>query len=303
MSKSIWVHLALGTVALLYAINYILAKEIMPQPILPFGLIVVRATGATLLFWLFSFFRKWEKIEKKYFIKLVFCALFGVVINQLLFFKGLSITSPINASIILTTTPILVLVISAILLGEKITPQKLLGILLGITGAFFLIGGTQLSFSNETAWGDMLIFINAVSYGIYLVLVKPLMNKYEALTVIRWVFLIGLFFIVPLGWSEFVAIDWLNLPNFAYAIVIYIVVGVTFLVYLLNAWGLCYVNASVVGFYIYLKPLLTVLVASYLGKDSLTWFKVLFSLMIFVGVYLVSSSNIIKKAPDKRHQK
>lgn len=295
MSRNIWVHLALGTVALLYAINYIVAKEIMPEPILPFGLIVVRAGGATLLFWLFSLFGKWEKIEKKDFIKLIFCALFGVVINQLLFFKGLSITSPINASIILTTTPILVLVISVILLGEKITSQKLLGILLGITGAFFLIGGTQLNFSNETALGDILVFINAISYGIYLVLVKPLMNKYEALTVIRWVFLIGLFFIVPFGWSEFIQIDWVNLPQYAYAIVIYIVVGVTFLVYLLNAWGLRYVNASVVGFYIYLQPLLTVLVASYLGKDSITLLKVLFSLMIFIGVYLVSSPSIIQK--------
>lgn len=294
MSKSVLVHLALGIVALLYAINYIVAKEVMPEHILPFALIVVRATGATIIFWIFSLFREWEKIEKKDFITLFFCALFGVVINQLLFFKGLSITTPINASIILTTTPILVLIVSAVLLGEKITSQKLLGILLGITGAFFLMGGTKLNFSNQTVLGDILVFINAVSYGIYLVLVKPLMNKYEAITIIRWVFLIGLFFIIPFGWSEFIEIDWIHLPKFAYAIIIYIVVGVTFLVYLLNAWGLRYVNVSVVGFYIYLQPILTVLIASFLGKDSMSITKVIFSLMIFIGVYLVSSSDIIK---------
>lgn len=293
--NSFWVHSALVAVALLYSINYIVAKEVIPTYILPFGLIVIRATGATLVFWLFSIFRKWEKIDKKDFIRLVFCALFGIVINQLLFFKGLSITSAINASVIITTIPILVLIISAIVLGEKITSKKLIGILLGIIGAFFLIGGTELNFGTQTAWGDILIVINSLSYSIYLVLVKPLMRKYEALTVVRWVFLLGLFFIIPFGWSELLLVDFANMPNFAYAIVIYIIIGATFLVYFLNAWALGYVNASIVGFYVYLQPILTVLIASFLGKDSITLMKVLFSLMIFVGVYLISVPSLNKE--------
>ena len=125
--------------------------------------------------------------------RLILCALFGVVTNQLMFFKGLSITSPINASIIMISTPILVLVLSAILIGEKITINKVTGILLGAIGSFIILGGKDFSFDSSNLKGDIFVLINACSYALYLVTVKPLMAKYHPITVIKWIFLFGFF--------------------------------------------------------------------------------------------------------------
>lgn len=283
------VHLALLLVTFIFSLNYVIAKFLTPQYILPFAVIVLRVWFSTALFWMFHQLTIRERIrERKDYLKLAFCALFGVIANQLLFFKGLTLTTPINMSIIMTTSPILVLVASAIVLKEKITLKKMLGIVFGATGAFLLIGGTGFSFQSETVLGDFLILMNASSYGIYLVLVKPLMRKYHSLTVIKWVFTFGCIGVLPFGFGELMVVDWERLPDFAIAILIFIIVGVTFLNYLLNAWGLAYVHASVVAFYIYLQPVMTSIIAISLGQDQLSWEKVFFSILILIGIVLVS---------------
>lgn len=290
MSKNLQVHLALFLVAIIYASNYVVAKLVMPAYVLPFAFIIFRVVGATLLFWILHALTLREKVQKKSdYFRFAYCALFGVVINQLLFFKGLSLTSPINASIILTISPIVVLIAAAIILKEKITGLKVLGIILGAIGAVSIIilsNTSQVATGN--AWGDTLVLINACSYSIYLVLVKPLMLRYKALTVVKWVFFFACFTVIPFGWSEMQLIDWQNLPLFAIGIIAFVIVAVTFGVYLLNAFALQYVNASIVGFYIYLQPVLTSLIAVSFGQDSLTWEKIAFSMLIFAGVYLVN---------------
>lgn len=283
-------HLALLGANIIYGANYTIAKEAMPEYVKPFGFIVLRCVGAVLLFWLFHAFTSKEKVEKKDLPKLALCALFGIAINQLLFFKGLSITTPINASILMTSTPILVLIVAAFLIKERVTPKKIVGIFLGLIGALMIIiMGEDFSFGSETLPGDLLVFINASSYGVYLVMVKPFMQKYQPLTVIKWIFFFGFFMVVPFGYKEFFEIDWPTIPTPILWAIVYVVVGLSFFAYLLNTIALKHLSPSVVSIYIYSQPVFATTIAIALGRDHLTTLEIIAGILVFVGVYLVSA--------------
>ncbi len=211
----------------------------MPEFIQPFGFIFCRVSGALLLFWMFAQFAEKEKVSERDLALLAVCGAFGVAANQLMFFYGLNLTSPINAAIILTCNPILVLLISALVIRERITSRKILGIGLGLTGAVGLIlfkGASAIS--AEGSIGDLFVFLNATSYAIYLVLVKPLMQKYKPMTVIKWVFLFGFIYVLPFGWGEFQEIEWESFTTNIWWAFGFVVVGTTFLAYLFNIFGL-----------------------------------------------------------------
>jgi drug/metabolite transporter (DMT)-like permease len=281
------VHGALLTVALIYGSNYSIAKVAM-NALPPFALVFVRIVVAGSLFWVLHQFTLREKIQsKKDFGLLAICGLFGVAINQIMFLYGLDLTTSINSSVIMTTTPILVLIISSILIGEKITLQKGIGVVLGGLGAIMLIGGLDFEFSSSNAKGDLFILINAISYGLYLVFVKPLMKKYQTLTVVKWIFLFGFLIAFPFTWQDFASVSWSELNWEAWASLSFVVLGATFSVYILNGWALQYVNPSVVGVYIYIQPVLATLIALYFGQGELTLTKVGFAGLIFIGVFLV----------------
>ncbi|MEO1049628.1 MAG: DMT family transporter [Bacteroidota bacterium] len=288
MSKT-KVHGALFTVALFYSANYSVAKYAMPEHIQAFGFIIVRIVSSTAIFWILHAFGKQEPIKnRRDFWLLAKCGLFGVAMNQLLFFKGLSITTPINASILITAVPITVLVVAYFLGKERLNRIKVLGVILGAVGAYLLVTKDGVSISKGTFLGDLLVAVNGVSYAFYLVMVKPLMGKYQALTVIKWVFLFGAVIAFPFGIQEAIVVDWGNLPLIAWFSIIFVIIGVTVLVYLLNVWSLKYVESSTVGMYVYLQPVLASIIAIALGKDSLEIEEVVYSLLIMLGVYLVS---------------
>lgn len=296
----IFVHLALFVANLIYGANYGIAKQVMPDPLNPVAIIVMRITIAGGLFWLLHATTIKEPIPRKdwgkTFPRLAICAFFGVVSNQLLFFNGLYRTSPINASVIMVMTPVLVLLVSSILIKERITITKSIGILLGGLGAFLLIGGSRFEFDMNNVVGDLMIIANATSYAIYLVLVKPLMVKYHAMTIIKWVFLFGAVVIIPIGWQDVQAVDWGNMPLWAWMSLAFIIIGTTFLAYLLNAIALKHVTPSIVGAYIYLQPVLATIFAYAFYDDTLTWEKAGASLVVFTGVYLVNRTKKQKVA-------
>jgi len=284
-------HLALFTVALIYGANYTIAKEVMDNNyIQPLGFIVLRASAGIVLFWIFHHLFIKEKIDKKDFPKLFLCALFGVAINQMLFFSGLKLTKPINAALIMTTTPIIVLVCSAFLLKEHVTFRKVIGIILGAAGAIFLIVyGKSLSFDWSQIKGDLMCLGNTISFGVYLVLVKSLMKKYHPITLVKWIFTIGIFLVLPFGYEEVTMIDWSSFHIGIWIAVAYVLICTTFLTYLFNAYALNIVDASVVAIYIYLQPFIATIIALMFGKDELVVTKIVAGGLIFVGVYLVSS--------------
>ena len=292
MNKHLLAHLALFGANLIYGINYTVAKDVMPHYIEPLGFILIRVSGAVVLFWLCFRFFSYQKVILKDLGRLALCALFGVAINQMLFFEGLNLTTPINAAVIMVTNPILVMLFGLFMSAESMTLKKWLGISLGAIGAIFLItNGGNIALSKEHFLGNSLVFVNAASYAIYLVLVKSLMNKYHALTVISWVFLFGFLFVLPFGWSEFQLVQWSVMPSPIIGKVIFVVIGTTFLAYLFNIFGLKTLNPSTVSTYIYLQPVLASAIAIMAHSDQLDILKVSSTILIFIGVFLVSQKN------------
>ena len=299
MNKTLLAHSALLAANLIYAINYSFAKDVMPTFILPSGFILLRVIGALFLFALTYFLFVNEKVAKKDIFCLAICGIFGVAINQLLFFEGLNLTTPINAAIIMTTNPILVIIMSYLIIKEKITFRKGLGILLGIIGASSLIlKGGDISLDTSMQLGNLFVFINAVSYGLYLVIVKPMMEKYHPITVMFYVFGFGFLYVLPFGFINLVDVDWSIISNTIYLEIAFVVVCTTFIAYLLNSSALKQLSPTTVSIYIYLQPILATLFAIFWGVDSLDNQKIIAALLIFFGVYLVS----VRPLKEKKHK-
>ena len=289
MNKTLTAHISLLIANLIYALNFTIAKDVMPNFILPSAFILLRVMGALFLFSFSYFIFFFQKIEFKDILRFAICGLFCVAINQLFFFEGLNLTTPINAAIVMTTNPILVMLLSFIIVKEAISFRKILGITLGFVGASTLIlsdGAIDLSSNNST--GNLFVFINATSYGLYLVIVKPLLNKYHPLTVLFYVFAFGLLFVLPFGYDDLTIVKWGTIPVNIYLEIIFVVVCTTFIAYLLNSSALKTLTASTVSIYIYLQPILASLFAIFLGADFLDEKKIIASVLIFSGVYLVS---------------
>ncbi|RXR24253.1 DMT family transporter [Flavobacterium stagni] len=289
MSKRAWALVAATLVSIIYGVTFTIAKDVMPQYVQPFGFIVLRVGGSVLLFWLLSFFGPKEKIALEDFPRIAAAALFGVAFNMLTFFKGLSYTSPIMGAVLMVTTPMIVLVLSALIMKERMKTQKIMGILLGLVGTITLIlyGKSVLNASNAML-GNLLVFVNAVSYGFYLIIVKKLMDKYNAFTFVKWIYTFGFLMVLPFGWREFQAIAWPTLGIDILWKIGFVVVFSTFLTYLLNLVSMRELKPTTVAVFIYLQPLFATIFAVSLGKDDLNLIKILSAGLIFAGVYLVT---------------
>ena len=292
MNEKIKAHLALIGANLIYGVNYAIAKQVMPDHLTPFALVFARIAGACLLFWLYGMFLPGERIKREDLLRLAAATVFGVAVNQSLFLNGLNLTSPIDASIIMTATPILVLVVARVLIKEPVTLYKIIGIAAGGTGAILLITyGGNASFGNNNILGNSMIVANATSYAIYLVIIKPLLSKYHPVTLMKWIFLFGLLLVSGPGLPAFLKVHWIVLPNEIFISVLYVVIGTTFFAYLLNVFSLKYVKPITVSIYIYSQPLIASVVAMFLGQDVISLVQIISAILVFTGVYFVSYSS------------
>lgn len=282
-------HAALALVAAVYGINYIWAKDVMPHWVEPSAFILLRVSGASLLFALLRF-KRWRILpEKKDIPRLFFSGLLGVAGNQLLFFNGLNLTYPVNASIIMTITPLLVVVLGVLVGQEILNRQRLLGFLLAGAGAVGLIVlGKELSGIQSHPLGDVMVLLNASMYAGYLVVVQPLMKKYRPVDVIQWVFFFGLLIVIPFGWNGVGEIEWRTLPDLIIAKVVFVVIATTFLVYLLNLFALSVLGSSTVGLYIYLQPVLATTFAVLSGMENPHPTQLGLGLVVILGVLIGS---------------
>jgi drug/metabolite transporter (DMT)-like permease len=293
MSKRNWALIAATMVSLIYGVSFTIAKDVMPNYVKPYGFILIRVFGATILFWLISIFRPTEKIQHKDFPRIIAAAFFGVALNMLTFFKGLSFTSPISAAVIMVTTPIIVLILSAIIMKEKMIKRKIFGILLGLFGTGFLIlYGKSIGNASNALLGNLLVFINAVSYAFYLILVKKLMDKYNAFTFVKWIYTFGLLMVLPFGWSEYQEIQWATIPIYVLWEIVFVVLFTTFFTYLFNLVSMRELKPTTVAVFIYLQPLFATIFAISVGKDELTFVKIVSAVLIFIGVYLVTQKRV-----------
>ncbi|MBK8845645.1 MAG: EamA family transporter [Bacteroidetes bacterium] len=228
-----------------------------------------------------------EKIDKKDIPRFILCGLFGVAINQLLFFKGLSLTNPVNAALMMTTNPLQVMLFAFLIINERISAIKLAGIILGFTGAILIIAsGGNFSFSSQTFVGDLCIFFNSLSYALFIVLVKPLLSKYRPLTVMKWVFTFGVLVVIPFGYNEFLQVEWNSIVFVDWLRIIFVVIGTTFIAYLLNTFALQRLSPSVVSAYIYSQPVFATLMGIIIGTGYPHLIHYIAAIFIFSGIYL-----------------
>lgn len=250
------------------------------------------------MLWLFG--KSKAGFDRKDLPRFLWCALTGVAINQLLFIKGLTLTSAIHASLLMLITPLLVTLFALWVLKEQFSWYKAAGLALGVGGATFLI--LQRDGSPQPATyllGDTLVLLNAVSYSFYFILVKPLMEKYSSLHVIRWVFGFGFLMMLPFGWQQTAGVNWTLFHWGDYAAMAMIIVGGTFLAYYFNAYGIQHIGAGTTGSYIYTQPVFAVLIAVVFLHEHLSWQKLVSATLIFCGVYLVSFRRTYKDV-DRR---
>jgi len=294
--RTLAIFAAIGA-TVIYGINHTVAKEVMPTYVQPFGFIILRVFGAAVLFWLVSFFGPNEKIHKKDYLRMGLCALLGMGFNMLVFFKGLSLSTPINSAVLITTTPIIVLILSAIVIKEKVRGRKIIGIGIGLVGALGLIlfGSEIRQDAPNIPLGNLLILANSLFYGSYLIIAKTLIEKYHPFTFMKWLFTLGILICLPFGYQEFTEIAWTALPMEALWRIAFVIVGTTFCTYLFNIFALTQLKASTLSAFVYVQPLVGIAYAIGTGQDRLTTVKIVAACLVLLGVYLASKKTSISR--------
>ena len=289
--------LAAAGATTIYGLNHTVAKVVMPDHVGAFGFIFIRTAGATILFWLLSLVLPREKIEVKDYLRLFLAALMGMCINMLSFFKGLELSTPVNSGIFATTNPIIILLLSYLFLSEKISARKFLGIGLGFTGAIMLVlyGSENSTNAPNVFLGNIFFMINSIFFSAFIVVIKPLSEKYSTVSLMKWLFLIGFILTFPITLEEFTEVQWNKLPFNIIWRIAFVVFGTTFSTYLLNLYALRNLQASTVGAFAYAQPIIAISYAVYTGNDQLDEVKAIACLIIMLGVYLVSKKPNFKK--------
>ena len=294
MQKKILPLFAATIATTIYGINHTVAKMVMPIYIGSLGLVFLRVLGATIIFWTISLFFKTKPIEKKDRLTILKCGLFGMSINIAAFIAGLDYSTPVNSSILIIISPIFVVILSFFIFKNKINFIKILGIIIGFIGAMILIltADSNSSIGRNIPLGNFLFIVNSVSYAYYLIIVKPMAEKYDLITLFKWLFLIGLIFNFPLGINQFLDVDWASLPLWEAVLpMIFVVVGTTCMTYFLNGYALSKITSTEVAVFMYLQPIIGILFAIFTKSDTITLIMFIASMLIFTGVYLTSVIN------------
>ena len=291
MQKKALPLLAATVATTIYGINHTVAKMVMPIYIGSLGLVLLRVLGATIMFWTISLFFKSKPIDKKDRLTILKCGLFGMGINIAAFIAGLDYSTPVNSSILIIISPIFVVILSFFIFKNKINFIKILGIILGFIGAIILIltADSNSSIGRNIPLGNFLFIVNSISYAYYLIIVKPMAEKYDLITLFKWLFLVGLVFNFPIGINQFLDVDWQNLPLLQAVLpMAFVVICTTFMTYFLNGYALTKLTSAEVAVFMYLQPIIGVVFAIFTKSDSITLTIVIASMLIFSGVYLTT---------------
>ncbi len=304
MNKNFAAHAALAAAAIIFGANYWISKGLMPGYLTPGQLVFIRLAGASILFFLLSLFGKREKFEKKDLLTIAIASLLGTTLNQYWFFIGLNYSTPVDIALIHVTNPIFVLSFAVIVSQEKITPLKTAGIFLGSAGSVIMIVyHGDISFDSDTFRGNLFALMNTVAYAIYLIMIKPVMNKYSSVAVMKWAFGFGVLFSLPISMKPMLGVSFANFTQSAWLSLIFVIVATTFLAYLFTIYALKRVDASVVSNYIYLQPFIAAVITAWMGVQAFTISKIVAAILIFSGVYMVSQDSSKKsKIPVSSQQ-
>lgn len=275
-------------VNLIYGANYSIAKSIMPAYIGPFGFIFYRVFVSLFLFAIIYFIFLRERILSSDWLRIFACGLFGIALNQLFFFKGISMTSSIHASLLMITSPIITYLIAQLIYKRRIKLEKITGIIIGLLGASSLILSSATGNQSASAYGDLFIVINAISFSIYLVLVKPLLSRYHPLTITFLMFLTGSIWVAIFGFQQAREVNFSQVPPLFYWSFGFVILAATFLVYLLNNMAMLSVSPTTVSSFIYLQPLFAILISVFLTTEEMTLYTAFGGILIIFGLWLIN---------------
>ena len=294
MSERAKAHTALFIAAVLFAINYWVSDNLALH-IDTIPLVFFRTVGAMLLFGGLYFFDKDRAIPKtKDFILLSIAAIFGIIINQTLFFSGLKFTTAVDTSTIHVSNPLIVMTLSAIFLKIKLTRNKLIGVILGMIGALVLIlYQKDYSVDGSRVYGNLMIFGNTFAYAIFLIMLKPLLQKYSPITAMFWLHVLASIILIPFSFNTMLNFNWVEVFSQYWFSIFYIVVMLTFVAYLLNMYGLKRISPTSVSFYVYLQPVFAYIIAIILGEQLPSLVKIIATLVIISGVVLVNRNKSV----------
>ena len=291
MQKKILPLLAATVATTIYGLNHTIAKMVMPIYIGSLGLVLLRVLGATIIFWTIGLFFKSKPIEKKDRFTIIKCGLFGMSINIAAFIAGLDYSTPVNSSILIIISQIFVVILSFFIFRNKINLLKILGIIMGFIGALILIlnADSNSSVGRNIPLGNFLFIVNSISYAYYLIIVKPMAQKYDLITLFKWLFLIGLIFNFPLGINQFTDVNWSSLPvKEAILPMAFVVICTTVMTYFLNGYALSKITSTEVAVFMYLQPIIGIVFAIFTKSDTISLTIIIASILIFIGVYLTS---------------
>ncbi len=290
-NKKLTGHVALFSANIIFGINNPISRALMPEILSPFTLTFFRLAGGMLLFWMVSLFTKKEHVPAKDIFLLFLASFFALTLNQLPFFVGLSMTSPIDASIVVTMLPILTMILAAIIIKEPITLMKSVGVVVGASGALLLVFSSQMQHTgNGNFWGNLIVFSAAFSFAIYLTVFKDLITRYSPVTLMKWMFLFSTIVSVPFCYKPLMQTDFSLLTANTFWRIGYMVVFATFLGYLLIPIGQKVLRPTTLSMYNYVQPVVASLLAVAIGMDVFGYEKALSGILVFAGVYIVTQS-------------
>lgn len=290
-NKKLAGHFSLFAANVIFGINNPVSRSLMPEILSPYTLTLFRFAGGMILFWTVSLFVKSEKVPAKDILLLFFASIFGLILNQIPFFVGLSMTSVIDASIVVTMLPIVTMLLAAIIIKEPITLMKAVGVLVGASGALLIIFNSHSSnASTGNFWGNIIVFGAVGSFALYITLFKNVISRYSPITIMKWMFLFGTILGLPFCYESFASTNFSALTAESYYRIAYMILFATFLGYLLIPIGQKNLRPTTFSMYNYVQPVVASLVAITLGMDSFGYEQALSGILVFSGVYIVTKS-------------
>ncbi len=286
-------HLACFTAYAIFGVNIIVCKDLTSGHLIsPIAIFTLRSVGAGLLFWILSIFSPAEKVASRDFPKIFAAAFLGYVVTQLTFLVAIPDVTPMHCSILSSMSPIYTMFIAAVVLREPLTWQKAGGVAVSLFGILFLIFNNASSggAAESTLPGILLMFLNSLSFSLYLGIFRPVIARYSVVTFMKWIFLFSFLMALPFSFRDVVSIPWAAIPAAQLWELGFLVVFATFISYFLIPLGQKRIRPTLVSMYSYIQPIIATVISIIIGMDALTWQKVLAATLVFSGVFIVSRS-------------
>ena len=290
-------HLSIAAAYTIFGLNLVFCKDIANSgAVSPYVLFTLRAIGTSALFWLLSLFTPKERVERKDYWKIAAASLVGLFIPQMTFLMAITMTSAIDTAIIGTLGPVFTMIFAFLFLREPITGKKAGGVALSFAGILFLIFNSvhEGGAAATSPWGVALLLVNSLCFSLYLGLFRPLISKYSVITFMKWSFLFSLIVSLPISAKGLVTTDYAAIPGNVLWEIGYLIFFATFVAYFLIPYGQKFIRPTLVSMYSYLQPIIAAIVSILAGVDTLSWQKILASVLVVGGVILVSRSRAAK---------